>query len=128
MLAALGIGGIVGSLLAPQVQRWLGFGRAFLAAFWLFVLGWPLLAAVSGLVALTVVGTLVVLVWTVFDMLQFGYRLVLIPDALQGRVNSVYRLGAYGGQTLGLALAGVLLQGFGPIASVPILGAGLLAL
>lgn len=61
-------------------------------------------------------------------MLQFGYRLRLIPDALQGRVNSVYRLGAYGGQSLGLALGGALVQQLGAGATVFMLGAGLLGL
>ncbi|HEV2460384.1 MAG TPA: hypothetical protein VGS80_18670, partial [Ktedonobacterales bacterium] len=70
----------------------------------------------------------ILLVWNVFDMVQFSYRLRLIPDALQGRVNSVYRLGAYGGQSLGLALAGVLLEQVGPGVTIVALGIGLLGL
>jgi hypothetical protein len=61
-------------------------------------------------------------------MLQFSYRLRLIPDALQGRVNSVYRLGAYGGQSLGLALGGMLVQQLGAGTTVFVLGTGLLGL
>ncbi len=68
------------------------------------------------------------MLWIIFDMLQFSYRLALIPDALQGRVNSAYRLGAYGGQTLGLALTGVLLQTLGAPMTVVALGVGLFAL
>jgi MFS family permease len=128
LLAVGGVGAIIGSLLAPRIQRRFGFPRAFLAVFWLFVLSWPLMAFGLPLLALALVGAVVLLFWTVFDMLQFGYRLALIPDALQGRVNSVYRLGAYGGQTLGFALAGVLLQGLGPEATVLALAAGLVAL
>jgi hypothetical protein len=41
---------------------------------------------------------------------QFSYRLALIPDRLQGRVNSVFRLIAFGSQPLGAAVAGVLLE------------------
>jgi hypothetical protein len=35
------------------------------------------------------------------------------PDELQGRVNSVFRLIAFGGQPVGLAATGWLLQEFG---------------
>jgi MFS family permease len=128
ILACTGVGGIGGALVAPRLQRRFGFGRAFLPALWLFVLAWPLLALAPTMPALAVAGAAILMVWNVFDMLQFSYRLRLIPDALQGRVNSVYRLGAYGGQSLGLALAGVLLQQLGPGAAVIVLGIGLLGL
>ncbi len=39
-----------------------------------------------------------------------SYRLSLIPDALQGRVNSVFRLLAFGFQPLGWVVTGVLIQ------------------
>jgi MFS family permease len=128
ILAVAGVGGIGGALVAPLLQRRFGFGRSFLAALWLFVLAWPLLALAPSLAALALAGAAILLVWNAFDMVQFSYRLRLIPDALQGRVNSVYRLGAYGGQSLGLALAGVLLQQIGPGVTIVALGIGLLGL
>jgi len=51
-----------------------------------------------------------------------SYRLALIPDALQGRVNSVFRLIAFGGQPLGYALTGAALERFGPISTVAAIG------
>ena len=51
----------------------------------------------------------------VYNVVQMSYRLALIPDALQGRVNSVFRLIAFSGQPLGYALAGILLQTIGPV-------------
>lgn len=128
ILAITGVGGLVGAFIAPWTQRRFGFGRSFLSALWLFVIAWPLLALAAGLAALALAGAIVVLLWNAFDMLQFSYRLRLIPDTLQGRVNSVYRLGAYGGQALGLVLAGGLVQQMGPTATVIIIGVGLLAL
>src|SRR5215469_6101640 len=128
ILAVAGVGGIVGALVAPLLQRRFGFARSFLAALWLFVAAWPLIALAPSLAVLALAGAVVLLVWNAFDMLQFSYRLRLIPDALQGRVNSVYRLGAYGGQSLGLALGGVLVQQLGAGTTVFVLGAGLLGL
>jgi hypothetical protein len=43
-------------------------------------------------------------------VIQFSYRLARIPDELQGRVNSVYRLVVFGGDPIGLVLTGFLLQ------------------
>jgi hypothetical protein len=57
----------------------------------------------------------------IYMMVQFSYRLALIPDRLQGRVNSVFRLIAFGSQPIGLALAGALLQVMGPIPTVIVL-------
>ena len=49
---------------------------------------------------------------------MISYRLPLIPDALQGRVNSSFRLLAFGFQPLGSALAGFLIQSVGPVGAV----------
>jgi len=54
---------------------------------------------------------------------QFSYRLSLIPDELQGRVNSVFRLLAFGFQPLGWALAGVLIQWIQVVPTILILSA-----
>jgi hypothetical protein len=59
---------------------------------------------------------------------QFSYRLALIPDELQGRVNSAFRLIAFGFQPLGVALAGALLEGIGSIPTVMLFSAWLLGL
>ncbi|HKT38590.1 MAG TPA: hypothetical protein VJR48_09475, partial [Ktedonobacterales bacterium] len=69
----------------------------------------PLLALAAGL------GFVVV---PIYMATQFGYRLQTIPDALQGRVNSVFRMIAFGVQPLSLALTGALIQVLGPIHAV----------
>ncbi len=57
----------------------------------------------------------------IYMVAQYSYRLALIPDRLQGRVNSVFRLIALGGQPIGLALTGLLLQFIGPVPTVVLL-------
>jgi hypothetical protein len=44
--------------------------------------------------------------------------LALIPDALQGRVNSTFRLLAFGMMPIGAALSGFLIERAGVIAAV----------
>jgi hypothetical protein len=46
----------------------------------------------------------------IYNVVQFSYRLSLIPDALQGRVNSTFRLLAFGFTPLGAAASGLLLE------------------
>jgi hypothetical protein len=56
------------------------------------------------------------------------YRLALIPDELQGRVNSAFRLIAFCGQPLGLAATGFLLETITVIPTIMIMFAGYLIL
>ena len=54
----------------------------------------------------------------IYNVVQFSYRLSLIPDALQGRVNSTFRLLAFGFNPLGAAISGILLEQFGAVPTV----------
>jgi hypothetical protein len=56
---------------------------------------------------------------TMTGIVQVSFRLALIPDALQGRVNSVYRLLSFGAMSFGTALGGLLIDWYGPR---PVLG------
>lgn len=60
---------------------------------------------------------------TVTNVVQFSYRISLIPDELQGRVNSVFRLLAFGFQPFGFALTGLLIQWFQVIPAILFLSA-----
>ena len=52
-------------------------------------------------------------------MVQFSYRLALIPDALQGRVNSTFRLLAFGFVPVGRgAICGFMLEHVGAVPTV----------
>jgi len=64
----------------------------------------------------------------VYAGVQFNYRLSQIPDHLQGRVNSAFRLIALGTTPLGLALCGLLIQWRGAVGTVLIFGGCLLVL
>jgi predicted MFS family arabinose efflux permease len=121
ILAAGGIGGLIGAFAAPPIRRRVSFGQMLTGVMWLFTLLWPLLALAPSLLLLG--GAIFVLFVAIpaYDITQFSYRIALIPDALQGRVNSVFRLIAVGARPACLALTGVLLQWLGPVETVWVL-------
>lgn len=129
IFAGMGVGYVLGSLLAGVVQRWFSFNVVMIATCWLFALVWACLTfATDNLLLLAVVSALFTFIDPIYDITQFSYRIVLIPDALQGRVNSAYRVVARATPPLGLALTGILLQHAGTLATVVALGVVLLAM
>jgi hypothetical protein len=63
-----------------------------------------------------------------YDVVQYSYRLALIPDQLQGRVNGAFRLIAWGSRPAGIALTGFLLQYIGARPTVLVFAACLFLL
>jgi MFS family permease len=121
IFAGGGIGSIIGALLVVPLQRRFSFGQIIIGTAWLWVIGWLLYAIAPNWLILGLGNGIGFIVVPVYMMMQYSYRLVLIPDRLQGRVNSVFRLIAFGSQPIGLALTGMLLQYLSPIATVIIL-------
>jgi MFS family permease len=106
-LAGGAIGGIAGSLLGERIVRRLGPVRTMQAA---LITAGPCFLAIG----------LAPGAWTVgaaFALMEFGSfawnvvsvstRQRLVPDALRGRVNSLYRLLSWGMMPLGLVLSGL---------------------
>lgn len=108
LLTAGAFGAILGGLMAePMIRR---FGAPLLAPVMLSVsiLDFGLMAAVPHVFAAAFalfIGGWSALIW---DTISVSNRQRLIPDAMLGRVNSMYRLMAWGMMPLGLALAGVI--------------------
>lgn len=104
------IGGILGAIIAGPVTQRLNFYQAIVFSTWVGVLLFPLIIVVPNIFLIGVITALIFGTNPIYNVTQFSYRLALIPDRLQGRVNSAFRLIAWGSQPLGAALAGVLLQ------------------
>jgi MFS family permease len=113
-----GIGAILGSLLARPVQQRFSYGQAIIAILWLYPLPYVLLAVAPTPLILGGLLAAGLLVDATYNVVQFSYRLALIPDELQGRVNSSFRLISYSLRPLGQVLTGVLLQDIGPIFTI----------
>lgn len=110
MFAVAGAGGLAGALLAPRIQRRFGFGPVIIGLCWFSALVYGLFAVTRSVVLITAILTVYFVAMPSYDTIQLSYRLALIPGALQGRVNSVFRLVAQGMRPLGLALTGVLIE------------------
>lgn len=123
-----GIGGILGSLVGGQMQKRFTFGQVIATCVWVVALLFPLYAFMPSVLLLGAVAGAFYFMSPIYNVVQFSYRLALIPDRLQGRVNSVFRLLAFGFMPVGAALSGVALERLGPAGAVALFSALLLAL
>jgi MFS family permease len=122
------VGLILGSLLGAPIQKHWSFGRVVITVCWIRALVWPVYALASTPLLLGILAAAIYLVIPVLNVVTISYRLALIPDALQGRVNSATRLIAYGVKPLGVAMTGLLLQSIGPVATILCFAVGFVAL
>ncbi len=126
VFALSGLGGIASSLLAPVLQKYLSFSQIVLGCCWLTVLLWPLYALLHSIFAVAIISVVIFFGTNPYNVVVISYRSAIIPDELQGRVNSVYRLVAFAGQPLGVGLLGLILQVFSVIPTILIFEAGFL--
>ena len=82
------------------------------------MLTWLLYGIAWNLPVLGVLVALGYLVVPIYFGAIYSYRLANIPNELQGRVNSVYRLVSFGGGPLSIAATGWLLEAIGPFWTV----------
>lgn len=122
MLFASGGGGsIIGAVLSGPLQKRFTFGHLTIGAAWVWAVSWLALAVAPNLWVLGIANGVSFIVVPIFYSVQSSYRLIAIPDHLQGRVQSVFRLLSLGSQPLGLALSGLLIQWIGPSQTVVVL-------
>jgi predicted MFS family arabinose efflux permease len=113
-----GIGGVIGSLIGGRIQARFSFGQAIVSVMWATAILFPLYALAGHWLLLGLITALIALLTPIYNVVQFSYRIALIPDALQGRVNSTFRLIAFGLGPVGAGLSGVLLERVGAVATV----------
>ncbi len=121
VFAGGGAGSIIGALLVVPLQKRFSFGQIIISSSWIWALTWLFFAIAPNPIVLSILNGVSFVIVPIYMVAQYSYRLALIPDRLQGRVNSVFRLIALGGQPIGLALTGLLLQFIGPVPTVVIL-------
>lgn len=110
LMTAGALGGVAGSLLATRVSAALGRGPSL----FLSLIGSAITLAVTGATssaivvwAMFVVSSFLGVLWNVITV---SLRQAIIPDGLLGRVNSVYRLLAWGTMPVGMVLGGAIVS------------------
>lgn len=110
ILAAGAVGGIAGGWCGDAIIRRLGPGRS---AQWMLTASAPAFLAIAvapGPIALGLVLALFEFTGLVWNTVSVSYRQRTIPDQLLGRVNSLYRLMAWGMMPVGLLLSGLIVR------------------
>ncbi len=123
-----GLGAILGAIVGGQIQRRFSFGQVIIGTIALQALLFPFYALAPGPVWLGVVYAGIMFFGPVFNVVQFSYRISMIPDGLQGRVNSGFRLICFSMNPVGAALCGLTLEWWGTTATVAVFSAFYLAL
>ena len=121
IFAAGGLGSIIGALLIGPLTRRFSFEQRLIWATWIWVITWLFFLIAPNPFVLGLVTTASFIIVPIHSATHYNYRLARIPDRLQGRVNSVFRISLFGSYTVGLLVTGLLLQLVGPIYTVLIL-------
>ena len=110
ILAAGAVGGIIGGLTSDRIVKWAGAAAS--AQWTLLISGIAYVAIIFApngwwLAAVLAFFEFTGLVW---NTVSVSYRQKATPDNLLGRVNSIYRLLAWGMMPIGLLLSGLLVS------------------
>jgi predicted MFS family arabinose efflux permease len=124
ILAAAGIGNLLGAAVSPALQRRIPLGWLLISTLLLFVLLWPLYGLVTNPWMLGAVLASLALIDSVAYLQTASYRLTVVPDQFQGRVSSIARLILFGFLTLGPAGVGICLQRLGVMLTISVLWGG----
>ena len=122
LFGLLAAGGVVGGLVAEPVQRRLGRARTLtlsVVGMFVYVVA-PAITANVAVIAVVFFGSgLTTMLWNITTV---SFRQRVTPNELLGRVNSVYRLVAWGTRPLGAALGGAIGEWLGVRSVFAIMG------
>jgi MFS family permease len=115
LMMAGAVGGVIGSIFAPRVSKKIGSGPSL----YLTMVVGGVTTLVLGLASrwwiawmMFAIGTFTSVLWNVITV---SFRQTIIPDALLGRVNSVYRFFGWGMMPIGSLLGGAVVAIFTPL-------------
>jgi predicted MFS family arabinose efflux permease len=123
MLAFLGGGAILGSLVAPWVQRRVHAKVIMIGSFWVWALGAFVSAFLESPYALGAVWAVGGIFGPIFNVAFSTYRYALVPDRLLARVGSAALVVAWGAVPLGQLTAGLLLEQIGAVKTILVVAA-----
>jgi hypothetical protein len=110
MLAGGAVGGIAGSLLGERIAKALGPVRTMCWALIVSPVGFAVIALAEGPLTVALAFAVMEFAGLVWNVVSVSTRQRMIPNAIMGRVNSIYRLLAWGMIPVGLVLSGVIVS------------------
>ena len=128
MFMFFGVGGLLGAVVAPWVQRRFTPRTVVTAIAWLWSVQMGLLVLMPNPWALGVLSAVGALGGAPFNVMINSEMYRLTPDRLLGRVRSTAKLVAWGSIPFGVLAAGVLIDAVGAGPTFLILAAGMLAI
>lgn len=113
LLGVGAVGGVLGSVVAGRVVRRFGEGAPLPVLILAGACSAVVPALTHSVVAVAASFALFGMVGVIWNVITVSLRQSIIPDRLLGRVNSVYRLLAWGGMPLGALLGGFVANRYG---------------
>jgi MFS family permease len=114
VFSAGGLGGLLGALAGGWFARRFTFGQVIAGVLAVQAAMLPLMVVAPGAWTLGAVYAVLAFCGPVYNVVQLSRRLAMIPDGLQGRVNSAFRFAANVLYPVGAALCGWLAEHHGP--------------
>jgi MFS family permease len=118
------VGGLLGAWIAPHVKTRLPFGAVIIGTIALQALVTPLVGLATSAAMMICGWAIAFMLDPIFSMASTSYRFAVTPDAMRGRVHSIYRLGGYGAEPFGAALGGLFLGILGARTEILLAAAG----
>ncbi|TDQ00839.1 MFS transporter [Labedaea rhizosphaerae] len=123
LLTATALGGAVGGLVNAHLVAWLGSLRALLVSLVTTVVVFVAIGLAPNTVVLAALLAVGGFATTMWNVLVVSLRQQRVPSELRGRVNSVYRMIAWGLMPVGALAGGVVAARFGLRLPYPVAGA-----
>jgi MFS family permease len=127
MLATAGLGGVLGSLVAPRVQRSVGPRSVVIASVLIWAVLFPLFTGTTNPWIFGVAWGGASLVGAIWNVVVGAYQLSVVPDELRGRVASIGGLMGNGAMAVGALVSGVLIASVGTDGATWVLRAAIVA-
>lgn len=110
MLATAGLGGVLGSLIAPRFQRTLSPRDVVIGATLAWAIVFPLATGTTNPFVFGFAWGTAALVGAIWNVVLGAYQLSILPDELRGRVSSIGNLLSYGALAAGSLVSGALIS------------------
>jgi len=125
LFSVAGIAGLGATIAAPWIKKSARVGHIVVGSVIVWAVGMLVMPSSDSLLGLALGWAIVTGVGGVYDVVAISYRLALIPDNMQGRVNSVFRFVGFGIRPVALVVGGFMIAAVGARETLWIIALGL---